>query len=172
MTIVLGLGTNLGNRKNNLQKAINELSEIVSDIKIADFYESEALLPENAPEEWNIPFINTAIMGNSTLSPHNLLEAIKKIELKLGRKESYERWSPRIIDIDILIYGDKIISSDNLTIPHKELVNRDFFLLPLKDLWPEWKYPVKGENYQKTIEQLANQLLTKKPDSIWKLEQK
>lgn len=160
-TIILGIGSNLGDRAAYIAHAINLLSKILSEIRISSIYESEALMPEGAPISWNIPFLNLAISAKTELSPASLLKKIKQIEKKVGRKKSYKRWSPREIDIDILAFGKKNITTKDLTIPHKNLLERAFFLLPMQDIAPDWKYPVRGKNHGKTIRTLVKSCLDK-----------
>jgi 2-amino-4-hydroxy-6-hydroxymethyldihydropteridine diphosphokinase / dihydropteroate synthase len=139
--IVLGLGTNLGNKLKNLHLAVNELSNgILRDIKTSIIYENKALLPDGAPDSWDMPYYNMIISGKTDLSPDGLLLAIKNIEKKLGRELS-ERWAPRIIDIDILLYNDLTIQKENLQIPHAEMLNRPFVMLPLYTTLPQLVLP-------------------------------
>lgn len=88
--------------------------------------ETEAILPEHAKADWNKPFLNMIIGGETHLSPKELLNELKNIEREMGRPEAYARWSPRIIDLDILLYNDLIVDTAELTIPHKEIKNRLF----------------------------------------------
>ncbi len=151
--VILGLGSNIGNRRNHLRKAIAELAEYIENIHISSIYESEALLPENAPPEWNTPFCNMAIAGATSLAPHDLLRVVKQIEKKLGRNK-IGHWCPREIDIDILAMEDLIIEEENLSIPHKELLKRDFALVPFAEIVPEWIHPI----IKKTIKELSANL--------------
>jgi 2-amino-4-hydroxy-6-hydroxymethyldihydropteridine diphosphokinase len=139
--IILGLGSNQGDREVYLQKAINALKAIFTDFRVSRMRESAALLPEGAAPEWNTPFLNMAVGGETDLSPQDLLKTIKEIEKDLGRVNR-GRWGPREIDIDILIYHDQIMNTENLTIPHPELLKREFALLPLLELVPDWAYPI------------------------------
>jgi 2-amino-4-hydroxy-6-hydroxymethyldihydropteridine diphosphokinase len=134
MLTALAIGSNLGNRLANIFSAIYYLNQqIIGDIKLSSIYESEALLPENAPSEWNIKFLNMVIIGDSKLEPEILLKEIKLIEQKLGRL-AHPKWAPREIDIDIILMGNLQYSSEHLTIPHPEYLNREFVLEPLKEL--------------------------------------
>ena len=147
--LILGLGSNLGNRLQHLAKAIRALgsgpSPILSDIRVSKLYTSDALLLPGSPADWNIPFYNLAVSANTRLSPRELLSAIKEIEGRIGRKKR-ERWAPREIDIDILAFDDISLSDSDLTIPHPELLKREFALLPLLDLNPEYKRPANIES--------------------------
>lgn len=156
-TIIIGLGSNLGQRQVYLDHAIEQLRASLHDIHLSPVYESPALLLPGSPEEWDVPFLNMALMGKTSLSPEELLLEAKRIEQEMGR-ETGKRWSPREIDIDLLAWGNDVIRTPTLSIPHISLLERDFALLPLADLWPHWHYPVPGEHFGKTAAQLAVQL--------------
>lgn len=152
--VILGLGSNVGDRKATFVAAINALCDVMGNIRLSSIHETPALLPDNAPAEWDIPFLNMAVCGTCQLSPHELFVRIKAIELQLGRKDR-GRWGPREIDIDILAIDDVVVSTPELTIPHKELLNRTFALHPLAELAPDWRWPVQDANFGKTAKELA-----------------
>jgi 2-amino-4-hydroxy-6-hydroxymethyldihydropteridine diphosphokinase/dihydropteroate synthase len=141
MEIYLGLGSNLGDRIKHLKGAVDALarSEIVIR-RVSPFVESPALLPEDADPEWNRPYLNLALRADTELSPVDLLAAIKRIEASCGRSAA-PRWSPRTIDIDILLYGRESISLDELRIPHAEATRRNFVITPLVALDPMLSFP-------------------------------
>jgi 2-amino-4-hydroxy-6-hydroxymethyldihydropteridine diphosphokinase / dihydropteroate synthase len=152
--VILGLGSNLGNRLQLISRTILALSDresgpLLGQIEVSPLYESAALTPEGAPAEWNKPFLNLAIRARTKLNPRELLGAIKQIEVKLGRKPA-PRWAPREIDIDILAWGDRPYEDELLKIPHPGLLLRAFALRPLADLDPYWRYPLPGAAYAKT----------------------
>ena len=134
MKITLGLGSNQGDRFAALKNAITLLQPHVKQMTLSSIYESPALLLPNSPPEWNVNFLNMVISGETTLPPEDFLVEIKKIEKQMGRSENYAKWSPRIIDIDILIYGNTPYQSDTLTIPHPLIHERAFVILPLAEL--------------------------------------
>lgn len=140
--LILSLGTNLGDSLNNLRSALQLLqkSKKIAPLQISPLYSSSALLPAYAPVAWNRPFLNLAVACETDLSPLEVLKLIKQIEQQLGREES-QRWSPRIIDIDILAWDNCVIDQIGLKIPHAELLSRPFALWPLLDLWPDWQHP-------------------------------
>ena len=152
--IVISLGTNLGNRLDNLSRAINLMSErCLKNLKTSIILETEAIVPSDAPNNWNKPYLNMIAVGTTNLPPHNLLHELKKIEREIGRPKIYDRWSPRIIDLDILLYDDVLINEPDLTIPHKELYNRSFFLhlLALLNIFP-WSEQREFKNtFTKTL---------------------
>ena len=133
MTICyLSLGSNIGNRKKNIEKALVQLEKnSIKKIKLSSFYETEPV----GPVQRN--FYNIAGKFKTELTPFDLLKKIKEIESLLGRKKTY-RWGPRVIDIDILFYGKKIIKTENLIIPHKEICKRLFVLIPLNEIAPNF----------------------------------
>ncbi|GHU11358.1 folate synthesis bifunctional protein [Alphaproteobacteria bacterium] len=144
--IFLSLGSNLGNRFENIRKAIAGLS-VFFDCKITShIIETEAILPENAPPDWNIPYLNAVIVGDSHCSPFELLSKLKNIERKMGRNTDISDWSPRAIDIDIISYYNQPINSDRLVLPHKEVGRREF----LQYLLREVGYPLQNDMLNNT----------------------
>jgi 2-amino-4-hydroxy-6-hydroxymethyldihydropteridine diphosphokinase len=139
--IVLGLGSNLGLREEHLRRAVEALGKRIDNIVCSPVYESRALLPEGAPRSWDMPFLNVAVRGDTALEPRELLVQVKEIEKTLGRAPR-GRWGPREIDIDILAYGGYVIAEPALVIPHRELLTRDFALIPLADVAPDWVHPL------------------------------
>ena len=146
---VLGLGSNLGDRESNLAAAITSLGiyNDISDINSASFYESEPLYETNQPK-----FLNTVISCSTEFSAFQLLDAVQHTELLLGRPKEREKNQPRIIDIDILCYGDSYIETEELVIPHPDIINRKFVLVPFCELMPDYKI----EKIGKTISELLN----------------
>ena len=135
---VLSLGSNIGDRKQTIVScidAINEQVAIVADV--SKLYESEA---------WGFSsdaFLNCAVLIHTSMNAQELLSSILKLELDLGRKRSAEQgYQARNIDIDIIAFNEEIINIENLQIPHKEMQNRKFVLLPMCDLNFEWKHPI------------------------------
>ncbi|MBN8549275.1 MAG: dihydropteroate synthase [Deltaproteobacteria bacterium] len=148
--VVLGLGSNLGDRLEHLSRAVAGMSlartAFLSETRCSEVFESEALLLPDSPADWNIPFYNIAIAGFTVLSARTLLERVKALELTLGR-EKRGRWAPREIDIDILVYGDARIDDEDLKIPHAGLLERPFALWPLAALAPQYRLQTgKGES--------------------------
>lgn len=159
--VILGLGSNLGDRKHYLRVAVERLVPLVSDMKLSHVYESAAVLLPGAPAEWNKPFLNMAISGHATLAPQALLYQLKQIETAIGRTPG-KHWAPREIDLDILAIDDLCVSEVELHLPHPELLKRDFALVPLAEVAPDWKYPVEG-SYEGTTAARLVQLLKYAP---------
>ena len=142
--LILGLGSNVGDRLAHLRGALRLIKTIPGlEVKqVSPVYLSDALLPENSPPEWDVPYLNAALRCESTQPPHDILKKLKAIEKILDRDLRSLRWSPRIIDIDILAWDDTIIQSETLTAPHSNLLERPFALWPLADVAPLWICPV------------------------------
>lgn len=145
----LGIGSNLGERRNNCLIALRLLAEKGVIIrKASSFYETEPWGIKEQPD-----FINMAAEVETDLPPDELLKVIKGIEREMGRKETF-RWGPRIIDIDILLYNDMIYESEDLRIPHPLMHEREFVLEPLSEIAPERVHPL----LKKTIIELLRSL--------------
>ena len=153
-TVVLGLGSNWGDRRAQLKAAMTALGRVLEEMNTSPIYENPPLLPEGAPEFWNKPYLNMVIVGHTKLSPQKLLSAIQSIENRLGRQER-GHWGPREIDIDILAYEDQVIRDEDLTVPHQEMLRRSFVMVPFANILPYWKYPNEGPYKGKTAEELV-----------------
>lgn len=140
MKYVLGLGSNLGVPVYNLRQAVDCIEAVgCKIIAYSNIYKSKAFLKPNAPKAWDLPFFNAAVLIDTALTPLALLEKIKIIEMNMGRTPAdTNTWLPRIIDIDILVMETGSFQSETLSIPHKELLNRQFALTPLFDVLPGW----------------------------------
>lgn len=125
--VYISLGTNLGDRMYNLREAMKHLGAILSDLQESIVLEVEAMLSEDMPDSWRLPYLNMIACGHTDLSPLQLVDALQSIEKTMGRPLNNEKWSPRVIDLDILLYDNKEFKSDSLCIPHRELQNRKFF---------------------------------------------
>lgn len=140
--ILFGIGSNLGDKNLHINNAINKLKYYLSleNIRISTIYKNPAMLPPQAPIEWNKEFYNIAISAEIDLKifrPLKILEIIKKIEKEIGRKDS-ERWAPREIDIDILMIEELFFEEKNLLkIPHEGLLSRDFFYKTVEEIEPK-----------------------------------
>jgi len=137
--IVFGLGSNLGDRLENLNRSVYLMEEKLelSDIKSSEVFQNKAMLLADSPPEWDMDFFNIAISADIDLqkfNPEKILEIIKNIEKEIGR-EARQRWAPREIDIDILLIEDlKIHINCKLTVPHPGLFKRDFFIKTVTEI--------------------------------------
>ncbi|MBI1369535.1 MAG: 2-amino-4-hydroxy-6-hydroxymethyldihydropteridine diphosphokinase [Planctomycetes bacterium] len=146
----LGLGSNLGDRAAYLQGAREALA-ILPESRLVAFsciYET----PPVGPVEQG-PYLNAAAVIETNLAPHDLLAHLRAIERAAGR-ERHERWGPRTLDLDILLYEDRVIAADDLTVPHPHLHERWFALKPLAEIAPQMVHPTLGA----TIAELLNRV--------------
>ncbi|KYG58618.1 2-amino-4-hydroxy-6-hydroxymethyldihydropteridine diphosphokinase [Planococcus maritimus] len=137
----LSLGSNLGDRKRQLQEAVRLLraNPAISNVKISSIYETAPVgyLDQGA-------FLNLAVRLETNLSPLDLLAVCQEVERNLQR-ERLVRWGPRTVDLDILLYGQEQLATDELTIPHPRMYERAFVLVPLRDLLPSLVMPAELE---------------------------
>ncbi len=141
--VFLGLGSNTGNRELNLRNAIGRISADVGEIlTYSHIYETESWGFESKDR-----FLNMVLKIKTQLAPEELLGRLLGIEAELGRVREKERYSSRTIDIDILLYGNRIISTSNLVIPHPLIQKRRFVLVPLVELIPDGIHPTLGETF-------------------------
>jgi dihydroneopterin aldolase / 2-amino-4-hydroxy-6-hydroxymethyldihydropteridine diphosphokinase len=148
--IYLGLGSNQGNRENNLFEAI----DLISKIPLNNMNQSNVIETEPYGYKKQENFLNMVVEGETKLSPQELLTKIKQIETAIGRKKTFH-WGPRIIDIDILFYDDLILNKKELTIPHPDIENRLFVLAPMAEIAPTYIHPILKKTmidlYQKFV---------------------
>jgi 2-amino-4-hydroxy-6-hydroxymethyldihydropteridine diphosphokinase len=151
--VYLGLGSNVGDRLLNLNKAIELLSEEIQILKKSKIYVSKAVGYTDQPD-----FYNMVLYGKTDLNIEELFDFMKDVERNVGRVYRFH-WGPREIDIDILFYNDLIYKSDKLNIPHPRLHERDFVLLPLKELNPELFHPVFNKRVSDLKEFMENSVI-------------
>lgn len=138
--VFLGLGSNLGVRETALRNAADAIGRIdrVSIVWGSPVYETEPYGKADQPA-----FLNAALQVETSLEPPRLFQELKRIEVEVGRKGG-EHWGPREIDIDILIYDGLVFQKDDLQVPHPDIGNRRFVLVPLNDIAPDLVHPVSG----------------------------
>lgn len=130
----IGLGSNLNDPMDQIQRALIALQNLPNTkfVKASKLYETKPLGPQNQPN-----FINAVAELETNLSPEELLTELQAIEQQQGRKRTDERWGPRTLDLDIILYGDLVLNTPTLTIPHPGLPEREFWLVPLRELLSE-----------------------------------
>lgn len=147
--LVLLLGTNLGDRKSNLQTAVKELNSTIDKVvKQSHIYETAAW-----GDTEQDPFFNICLVIETAKTAEEVLRRVLMIEKKMGRVRTVKQYEPRIMDIDILFYDDLVNPSHQLTIPHEHIAERRFTLTPLAEIMPEFIHPV----HKKSILDLWNE---------------
>lgn len=157
-TVYIGLGSNVGDRLQNLQRALSciKLLHNTTVNSVSSVYET---LPFGKTEQSD--FYNAVIKIETGYSPNELLKELKRIEKQIGRIER-ERWGPREIDLDILLFNELIFSDEIITLPHKGIIYRDFVLFPLIEIEPELINPVYNRRYKDFVDELENKYILKK----------
>ena len=139
MRAVIALGSNLGNRELNIDSAIAELAKIIEISHLSTNHETD---PVGGPEQPK--YLNAVLIAETQLDPHELLISMLEIENKLGRKREIH-WGPRTIDLDLIVFGDEVIDSEVLVLPHPRAHERKFVLEPWLEIDPDAYIPGIGE---------------------------
>jgi 2-amino-4-hydroxy-6-hydroxymethyldihydropteridine diphosphokinase len=145
--VYIGIGSNLGNKRENYLEALERIAKLPKTriIKESSVYESQ---PHGDSKEW---YINGVIEIETEIKPEPLLTKFKNIERAMGRKKVRKKWGARIIDLDILLYDSLIMNKKNLKIPHPEMHQRKFVLIPLSELGPQMIHPVIGSSISELL---------------------
>ena len=147
----IALGSNLGDRELNLLRAVAEIGKLPSCkvTALSSFYETSPVGVTDQPL-----FINAVLRLTTRLAPHDLLNRLQYIETAIFSRKRTILWGPRTIDLDLLLYGDEVISSEELIVPHPRMAERRFVLQPLSDIAPDLKHPVLGKKIAELLEAL------------------
>ncbi len=150
VVVYIGIGSNLGDRVSNCLEAIERLSPLVRVLRTSSLYETE---PHGDPSQpW---YVNCVVEGETSMGPMELLHFLQSIEREMGR-ERKGGWCPRIIDLDILLYGDRVVEEEGLVIPHPLLHLRGFVLRPLVEIAPDLIHPVEGRSVRDLYRRLRD----------------
>jgi 2-amino-4-hydroxy-6-hydroxymethyldihydropteridine diphosphokinase len=143
----IAIGSNLASPLEQVNAAIQALGEIPQSriVALSSFYRTPPLGPQDQPD-----YLNAAVALETTLSPEVLLDHTQRIELLQGRVRKAERWGPRTLDLDIMLFGDAVINTERLTVPHYDMKNRGFMLWPLFEIAPELVFP-DGKTLRDTL---------------------
>lgn len=154
ITVYVALGSNLENPLAQLKQAVETLQKSAKNLQVSPFYGSKPLGPQDQPD-----YVNAVVKFETALQPIELLDWLQSIENEQGRVR-LRRWGERTLDLDILLYGDEIITSERLTVPHYDMKNREFVIVPLHDLSPELVLPT-GEKVNELYQQFkSHQMVT------------
>lgn len=163
MKAYIGLGSNLGDREASLRQALEFLAQTpeTTVVRASSLYDTEPVGVEDQPR-----FLNAVALLETRLPPRQLLWNLMLIERRLGRART-QRWSPRTIDLDLLLYDEFVIDEDDLQIPHPEMAKRSFVLVPLVELEPLLVHPVTGETMLALLQRLGARPLVKHGSRLW-----
>ncbi len=147
--VVVALGANLGDRRGHLEFAVHRLRQFLSDLRVSDFIETDPFdVPDAQP-----PYLNAVAVGETDAAPEELLERLLAIERERGRERASVR-AARTLDLDLILYGDRIIETPTLQVPHPRFRDRAFVLDPLSTIAPDLRDPVTGN----TVAELRQEL--------------
>ncbi|WP_313131065.1 2-amino-4-hydroxy-6-hydroxymethyldihydropteridine diphosphokinase [Pseudescherichia vulneris] len=152
MTLVyIALGSNLASPLTQVNAAIAALGTLPDSriVAVSDFYRTPPLGPQDQPD-----YLNAAVALETSLAPESLLDHTQRIELDQGRVRKAERWGPRTLDLDIMLFGDETLATPRLTVPHYDMKNRGFMLWPLFEIAPELRFP-DGETLASVLARLG-----------------
>ena len=146
-TVYIALGSNVGCKRDNMAQAVQLIADLPATqvVKSSSLYETEPWGKTDQDE-----FLNQVIEIETALQPGKLLQELQNIEIKMGRQRK-EKWGPRLIDLDILLYGNEVIDDPQLTIPHPYLRERLFVLVPLAEIGAELQFPDDGATVQEVL---------------------
>lgn len=146
----IAIGSNLASPLEQVNAAVQALSEIPQSrlVAVSAFYRTPPLGPQDQPD-----YLNAAVVLETSLDAETLLDNTQRIELTQGRQRKAERWGPRTLDLDIMLFGDDVINTERLTVPHYDMKNRGFMLWPLFEVAPQLTFPT-GESLQAILQQL------------------
>lgn len=144
--VFLGLGSNLGDRLDNLSRGLGLLRERLELVRGSSVYETEPWGVTNQPA-----FLNCVVEGTTMDSPEGLLGILKETEGLMGREETFS-WGPRVFDADLLFYGRRIVNLPDLKVPHPRMPQRAFVLVPMAEIAPDFVHPILGMKVEKLAE--------------------
>lgn len=150
MTVAyIALGSNLASPLEQVNAAVNAIGDIPDSriLAVSSFYRTPPLGPQDQPD-----YLNAALALETSLLPETLLDHTQRIELQQGRTRKAERWGPRTLDLDIMLFGDEVIHTERLIVPHYDMKNRGFMLWPLFEIAPELTFPDDGVTLAKLVQ--------------------
>ena len=153
--VAIGLGSNLTDRMRNLNFAIDRLRDHLHPLTVSPVFET---LPELYTDQPS--FLNACCIGYTVLTPRQLLSALQDAERIAGRTRSGPRFGPRELDLDLLLFGDQVIETPQLVVPHPRLRERAFVVVPLAEIAPAWEIPASRGDPSETVQEVLSRLDT------------
>lgn len=153
MTVVyIAIGSNLASPLEQVNAAIQAIGEIPDSriMAVSSFYRTPPLGPQDQPD-----YLNAAVALDTALTPKELLNHTQRIELQQGRVRKAERWGPRTLDLDIMLFGDEVINTERLTVPHYDMKNRGFMLWPLFEIAPDLHFPDDNQSLAECLSYMS-----------------
>lgn len=163
MRAYIGLGSNLGDREATIRAALEGIAELPQTdlLRVSSLYDTEPVGEVDQPN-----FLNAVALVDTELDPRQLLWNLMLVEKRLGRVRT-QKWGPRTLDLDLLLYGDEIIDEGDLRVPHPEIIRRSFVLVPLVELEPRLVHPGTGETMSSHLSRLGARPLVKRGTLHW-----
>lgn len=153
MTVVyIAIGSNLASPLEQVNAAIQAIGEIPDSriMAVSSFYRTPPLGPQDQPD-----YLNAAVALDTALTPEELLNHTQRIELQQGRVRKAERWGPRTLDLDIMLFGDEVINTERLAVPHYDMKNRGFMLWPLFEIAPDLHFPDDNQSLAECLSYMS-----------------
>ncbi len=150
VSIAVALGSNMGDRAANLRLGLAGLADLHVDFQCSGVFETQPMHVADQPS-----FLNACCIGKTSLTARQLLQSLQQLELRAGREPGGRRYGPRPLDLDLLLYGERVIEEPDLVVPHPRLRERAFVLVPLAELAADWVVPVSRGAAAATVGELA-----------------
>ena len=153
ISVAVALGSNLGDRRTQLEWGVRALKGFLEQLRLSSVYETEPVYVADQPE-----FLNACCTGVTWLAPHQLLSQLLDFERAAGRVRSGPQFGPRALDLDLLLYGDRVLESRDLVVPHPRMRERAFVIVPLAEIAADWIVPASGGQPERMVSELLYDL--------------